>query len=1050
MASHKGQDITAYLSMDISDLKKGITEARREIESINSKFTEVAGKSKNWEHSSDLLTKKLIQLRDLIKEKIDLIGIYNAIIEKNNEKYSSNERRAEKLRQQLQYLKDAGEENSEEYERVARKLEVCEKNMVDAEVEAKRYSTTLSNTKGEVVDLRRDVEKYTDELEENRKEEERQVSTLGQLEQKIKDQESELKDLKEEYQNVALEEGKTSDAAKALAGKIDDLSGELKENKDKLNDAKVASDKFDQSLRDVDGAAETAQSGFTVLKGVIANLVTEGINKAIQGLKDLTSEAITFESSFADVRKVLGDATDEELKDLENGIRELAKIRPETASDIAQIASTAAQLGVRGTDNIIAFTDTVVKLGDATNLVGTEGAETLAKFMNISGTASEDVDRLGATIVNLGNNFATTEDDIARMALRLAGAGKQVGATEPEILGIAAALSSVGIEAEAGGSAFSKLMINMSNASAIGEKANEVIDSTGMSLRDLQMLADQDSQGFKALANDLGYTSDEFQDFIDASATLEQFSKVTGMTADEFNKAYREDAVGTIETFLSALNSMSGTDALETLNEMGIKEIRLRDAILRASGGVDQFDKALKTANTGWEENIALDNEANQRYQTTESRMKMVKNEFIDMGISLKEKFQPAIDTALEALSWIADHGELIVGILLSIAAAFVGFQVASTIMTLVSAFSALFSLIQMGVPLMQALNMTMAANPIGIIVGLIAALVAAFIYFWNTSEEFRQFWIDLWENIKSAASDAWEAISGFFKDAWAKIKAVAITVATWFNENVVEPLKEFFSPLIDFFTTLFNNIKGFAEGCWLLIKTTWSAVSTWFNDNVISPVREKFEKVWSKVSSLASDAWSAIKKVFSPVADWFKDKFSKAWENVKKVFSAGGKVFDGIKDGILEGLKSIINALIKGINKVIEIPFKGINKAIKTIKNIEILGVKPFEDKLSEFDIPQIPELRKGGILKKGQVGLLEGDGAEAVVPLDQNKAWIREVGKDMKKELGITKYNNVSNQSKSSVNNFTQNIYAPKQPSRIELYRQTRNLLNFSKGEA
>ena len=120
--------------------------------------------------------------------------------------------------------------------------------------------------------------------------------------------------------------------------------------------------------------------------------------------------------------------------------------------------------------------------------------------MNITGTAQKDVGRLGATIVNLGNNFATTERDISDMALRLGGAGEMAGMTEPEILAVAAALTSVGINAEAGGSAFSKLIINMSNASANGEYANKIISETGMSLRDLQMLSDSDSAAFKEMA----------------------------------------------------------------------------------------------------------------------------------------------------------------------------------------------------------------------------------------------------------------------------------------------------------------------------------------------------------------------------------------------------------------------------------------------------------------------------------------------------------------------------------------------------------------------
>ena len=108
------------------------------------------------------------------------------------------------------------------------------------------------------------------------------------------------------------------------------------------------------------------------------------------------------------------------------------------------------------------------------------------------------------------------------------------------------------------------------------------------------------------------------------------------------------------------------------------------------------------------------------------------------------------------------------------------------------------------------------------------------------------------------------------------------------------------------------------------------------------------------------------------------------AWQAVKNVFSTGGKVFDGIKDGIVKAFKTVVNAIIRGINKVIKVPFDGINWALGKIKSIEIVGIKPF-NWISTINTPQIPELEKGGVLKKGQVGLLEGKGDEAVVPLEK-----------------------------------------------------------------
>lgn len=230
------------------------------------------------------------------------------------------------------------------------------------------------------------------------------------------------------------------------------------------------------------------------------------------------------------------------------------------------------------------------------------------------------------------------------------------------------------------------------------------------------------------------------------------------------------------------------------------------------------------------------------------------------------------------------------------------------------------------------ALNAVMSANPIGLIIIAVTALVAAFIYLWNNCEAFREFWIKLWEGIKKAAK----------------------AVADWF-------------------------VKA------------WGDVSSFFSN------------MWDKLGKGARDAWEGIKRTFSNVTDWFKNTFSKAWTAVKNVFSAGGKIFDGIKEGIASVFKTVVNGIIRGINKVISIPFNNINGLLNFIRSTNILGYEPFIDlwKHNPLPVPQIPELARGGVLEKGQVGLLEGDGAEAVVPLEKNTKWLARVAEQLSRLL-------------------------------------------------
>lgn len=301
------------------------------------------------------------------------------------------------------------------------------------------------------------------------------------------------------------------------------------------------------------------------------SVVSAGI---VAGLGASVKASIDFESAFAGVLKTV-DGTTEQLDNLKQGIIDMSKEIPASTTEIAKVAEAAGQLGIE-TDRILEFTRTMIDLGESTNLSSEQASTALARFANIVQMSQKDFDRLGSTVVALGNNFATTEAEITEMALRLAGVGKQVGLSEAEILALSTALSSVGIEAQAGGSAFSRLLSNIQLA----------VETGGEDLRN--------------------------------------FAAVAGMSAEQFANAFRDDAVNALNLFIQGLSDTSGSgqSAIAILDEMGITEIRLRDAILRASGASDLFTDAVKLGNQAWEENTALTEEAGRRYETTASQMR--------------------------------------------------------------------------------------------------------------------------------------------------------------------------------------------------------------------------------------------------------------------------------------------------------------------------------------------------------------------------------------------------------------------------------------------
>lgn len=437
-----------------------------------------------------------------------------------------------------------------------------------------------------------------------------------------------------------------------LEKKLEDTSKKLKESSDAV---KQNAEKWKESGKVLQDAGEKIEKAGSKISGTGKKL-TLGVSAPILAAGTAAAKsAIDFESAFAGVTKTV-DGTEAQLSNLKEEILDMSEVTPTAANDIAGVAEAAGQLGIK-VDDISKFSKVMIDLGESTNLSAQDAAIALAKFANITNMSKDEYERLGSTIVDLGNNFATTESDITDMAMRLASTGNVVGLSNPQIMAVATALSSVGIEAEAGGSAISRLMKNVEVSVKTYGSAQSAIQKTGYRLRDLQLMASNNTKEFKAVADSCGMTSQELQNMMKNSQSLEDFAKVAGVSADQFIKAYGEDAVGAIGMFIDGLNDTerNGKSAVEILETMGIKEVRLSNAILALSSSNGILTDSVGTANKAWEENTALTNEANKRYDTTESKLKMAKNSLTRLAISMGDSFLPMIADAAEALANISD-----------------------------------------------------------------------------------------------------------------------------------------------------------------------------------------------------------------------------------------------------------------------------------------------------------------------------------------------------------------------------------------------------------
>lgn len=460
--------------------------------------------------------------------------------------------------------------------------------------------------------------------------------------------------------------------------------------------------------------AEINKSFTSLDKGFDATMkVGQNCFKAIATASGVAAAAITaaavasiavgsdFESAFAGVKKTV-DATEEGYAMLRQNILDMSKEIPSSASEIANVMEIAGQLGI-ATDSLTEFTKVMINLGVSTNLSAEDAATALAKFANVVSMPDFDengisnYERLGSVIVDLGNNFATTEQDIVTMATRLASTGDIVGLSEAQIMALATAMSSVGIEAEAGGSTMSKL------------------------LRKIQLAVET------------------------GSSSLQDYASVANITGEEFSQAFKDDAVVALSAFIDGLNDTerNGKSAVAILDDMDIKEIRLTNTILALANASGVMSNAIDTANKAWDENTALAIEAGKRYETVESKMQIMKNAFVNLGISAYEDLrEPLVDaigfstdkieelnkkisgangvskwindigTSIptlkrkiatngkpiltffeglkDVLDWIVKHKSAVIGSIEGIATALIAYKIASTISHIVTAVSEL------------------------------------------------------------------------------------------------------------------------------------------------------------------------------------------------------------------------------------------------------------------------------------------------------------------------------------------------------------------------
>lgn len=769
---------------------------------------------------------------------------------------------------------------------------------------------------------------------------------LKQLKDVLAAQKSQLATLEQQYALVVKEQGEGSKGAEELRIKINNQKAAIGNTEKQLRDYNNQLDNLGKEEDDSKKKTDDLNNSFTTAKAVMADLVSAGIKALIQGLKDIAKYAKEayqeFDKGYDNLIKATG-ATGESAKALEDSYKNVSK---NVKADMGDIGSAIGEVNTR-----FGYTGSELE----------KASEAFLKFSDVTGTdATEAVRLVSRAMENAGIDAGEYQDVLDKLTTAGQVSGISVSKLTESLTKNGATMRALGFDTDESIAILSKFE---------KEGVNTETALTGM------------KTAFKKWA----------EDGKDAKREYERMVRTIALTSDSTEAA---------QIAIDVFGKKAGPEMAELIRQGKLSYSDYLGVIEGSAGTVestykqtqDAFDK-IQLAAQGLKTDVAtaMKDMLNEYAPKIDKMISTVKD---GISAALQTFMTEILPTIKDGISWIIDNLPLIEALVIAIGTAFTAWKVVGLITAITTALEGMTAAEVLLTAKTWLLNTALFSNPIGAIIAAIAALVAAFVYLWNNSEEFRQFWIGLWDSIQETVGDAIDWI----KDGW-------------------------------------NTFVEFIKGVWDSIQET------------VGDIIDVVAGLWKKLTDGAKNAWEGIKEVFGKIADWFGGIFSKAWEAVKNVFSTGGKIFDGIKEGIVETFKTVVNGIIRGINKVVSIPFNAINKVLDKLRNIDIAGVTPF-DWIKTFDVPQIPELARGGVLKRGQIGLLEGNGSEAVVPLEKNTRWLDEIASRIYDKMSAPGIGNTPSPAQGVVNNFYQTNNSPKALSRLEIYRQSKNLLRMQGG--
>lgn len=797
-------------------------------------------------------------------------------------------------------------------------IEANSEGFIKAMDEVKR---SISSTRTEFANINaimKSTGETTDQLRGHKK----------QLQTEIDNTKSRLDTLNKGLEESIKVNGEESEATRIAREEVQKASTHYENLKQKL---KEVNDKLD----DQTFSLKSVSSGFEKVSDATGKFASKikWVSAGAGSLLGLSAKtAIEFEDAFVGVKKTV-EGTDEELEQIRKEIMALSNRIPLATTELFALAEEAGQLGIKTAD-ITNFTETMAKLGTATNLSATEAGQAIATFVNVMGTLPENYERIGSVIVELGNNSKATEADIVSMAQRMSGAGATLGMSESSILGLATALSSVGLEAEMGGTAISRVMNDFNRA------ANGVETKYG---------------------------------------SLKQYAEICGMSTKEFANVIKNDAGEAVKQFVIGLGdtNRTGKSTIQLMSDLGINEVRLTDTMLRLANASGTVEEYMNMANAEWEINNALTEEASKRYADTKSQIEIAKNKISELADKFGQLLLPTINDLLGKAGKLVDwFGGLEQGTqktilkTLAFTTALAPLSKGISILTkdisgifnainklknneklitgITKTFKGLGSVVKTAgtsiISILGKIGGVIMAHPV---IAIITAVIAGIVLLWTKCEWFRNLVTGMFEKIKEVCVSAFNGIKTVVGNVWNKVveitKPIFETIGSIITKvcdkvkTVWEPIKKFFSSTWNY---IVSSLKPVAESlfnmfneAWLLIKTIWDLVLPFFQGiwegikavfSVVAEVIggyfsfawESIKFIWDLVQPYFQAIWTGIQTVFSVVSTILGGFFSSAWTAIKGVWDIAVQYFKLVWTGI-SAVFSVVKTVIGGAFQV-------------------------------------------------------------------------------------------------------------------------------------